>query len=47
MDNPALLLGALIVLALLGGIVYRWRHNVMLHQHAELLRLVRERTQQL
>jgi diguanylate cyclase (GGDEF)-like protein len=45
--DTALLVGTLVVLAVLGGAAYRWRVRNMLHQQGELMRLVRERTQQL
>jgi diguanylate cyclase (GGDEF)-like protein len=39
--------GALVALALFLGAVYRWRLRLLRHQQGELMRLVRERTQQL
>ena len=45
--DTALLIGTLIAVALLVAGAYRWRVRIMLHQQGELMRLVRERTQQL
>ncbi len=45
--DTALLVGTIIALAVLAGAAYRWRVRIMLHQQGELMRLVRERTQQL
>ena len=45
--DTALLVGTLIAVALGVGAAYRWRVGLMLHQQSELMRLVRERTQQL
>jgi diguanylate cyclase (GGDEF)-like protein len=44
---PALLLGALLVLSGLGAMAFRWRHTMLVRQQAELMRIVRERTEQL
>jgi diguanylate cyclase (GGDEF)-like protein len=46
-SDAALLVGTLIALAVIAGGMYRWRVRIMLHQQSELMRLVRERTQQL
>lgn len=46
-SETTLWIAALIALAVFLGSVYRWRLQVLRHQQAELMRLVRERTQQL
>lgn len=46
-SNTALWIGVLVGVAVVLGWAYRWRLRVLRHQQAELMRLVRERTQQL
>jgi diguanylate cyclase (GGDEF)-like protein len=46
-SGTTLWIGALIALALFLSWMYRWRLRVLRHQQSELMRLVRERTQQL
>ena len=47
MSSTWLWIAALTAVALLLGGIYRWRLRLLRHQQAELMRLVRERTQQL
>ena len=46
-SDTALWIVAFIALVVFLGGVHRWRLDVLRHQQAELMRLVRERTQQL